>query len=93
MGKKSLKDNPVREYLARIGARGGKASRRWLSKEQARMMVSIREALRAARKEGRTLSARERKKLTMPPLRVTRPSPPQIAPDRPLNWGLLRRKP
>jgi hypothetical protein len=93
MPKKSAsqKKDPVQEYLAQIGARGGKSSRRLLSKEQARMMVSIREALRAARKEGRTLSARERKRLAIPPLRLTRPSSPRQSSGMP-NWGLLQRK-
>jgi hypothetical protein len=40
----------VRAYLARIGKRGGSASRRELSKSQARKMVAIREAKRAAKK-------------------------------------------
>jgi hypothetical protein len=38
----------VREYLARIGARGGRMSRRDLTKSHARQMVAIREAKRAA---------------------------------------------
>ena len=38
----------VREYLARIGSRGGFASRRELTKSHARQMVAIREAKRAA---------------------------------------------
>ena len=57
----------VREYLAYIGARGGSVSRRKLTKGHARQMVVIREALKAARKEGRALSARERKRLALPP--------------------------
>ena len=57
----------VREYLAYIGARGGSVSRRKLTKGHARQMVVIREALTAARKEGRALSARERKRLALPP--------------------------
>jgi hypothetical protein len=57
----------VREYLAYIGARGGSVSRRQLTKGHARQMVVIREALKAARKEGRTLTARERKRLALPP--------------------------
>jgi len=40
----------VREYLARIGSRGGFASRRELTKSHARQMVAIREAKRAALK-------------------------------------------
>jgi hypothetical protein len=37
-----------REYLASIGARGGKKSRRKLTKKQAREMVKARERKRAA---------------------------------------------
>jgi len=40
----------VREYLAEIGQRGGRASRRALSSEQARDMVRVREARRAYRR-------------------------------------------
>jgi len=43
-------DDPVREYLARIGRRGGEKSRRTLDSETARSMVRIREARRAYRK-------------------------------------------
>lgn len=43
----------VREYLAEIGKRGGLASRRELTKEQARVMVEMREAKRATKKKGR----------------------------------------
>jgi hypothetical protein len=47
-------DSPskVRNYLAEIGRRGGTISRRDLTKTQARQMVAIREAKRAARKAG-----------------------------------------
>ncbi len=38
------------QYLARIGARGGRMSRRELSKSHARQMAAIREAKRAALK-------------------------------------------
>ena len=38
----------VREYLAHIGARGGVASRRELTKSHARQMVAIREMKRVA---------------------------------------------
>lgn len=37
----------VSEYLARIGSRGGKKSRRGLTREQARRMVAVREAQKA----------------------------------------------
>ena len=40
----------IREYLAEIGRRGGKKSRRALSPEKAREMVQIREARRAYRR-------------------------------------------
>ncbi len=40
----------IREYLARIGARGGRKSRRSLDSETAREMVRVREARRAFRR-------------------------------------------
>ena len=43
----------IREYLANIGARGGRASRRELTKAHARQMVAIREMKRAALKAGK----------------------------------------
>jgi hypothetical protein len=43
-------DPTVREYLAEIGRRGGRASRRTLSPAQARTMVCVREARRAYRR-------------------------------------------
>jgi len=39
--------NEVAKYLARIGARGGRKSRRALDPDTARMMVRVREARRA----------------------------------------------
>jgi hypothetical protein len=39
----------IRKYLAEMGRRGGRASRRYLSPEQAREMVRVREARRAYR--------------------------------------------
>ncbi|MDD5718209.1 MAG: hypothetical protein PHQ53_00805 [Candidatus Krumholzibacteria bacterium] len=39
----------LRRYLAEIGRRGGRKSRRKLDPEQARMMVRVREARRAYR--------------------------------------------
>jgi hypothetical protein len=51
----------VREYLAEIGKRGGLASRRELTKSDARKMVAIREAKRAALKAGKTWPPRDRK--------------------------------
>ena len=46
-------EKKVREYLARIGARGGQASRRELTRQHAKKMVAIREAKRAALKAGK----------------------------------------
>ena len=40
----------IREYLAEIGRRGGRKSRRALDPETARAMVRVREARRAYRK-------------------------------------------
>ena len=43
-------DDAVRKYLSSIGRKGGLASRRELSGEQARSMVRVREARRAFRR-------------------------------------------
>ena len=40
----------VREYFASIGKRGGQSGRRELTKEQARVKVTVREAKRQAKK-------------------------------------------
>lgn len=40
----------IKRYLAEIGARGGRRSRRTLSAEDARAMVKVREARRAFRR-------------------------------------------
>ena len=40
----------IRQYLARIGAKGGRKSRRALDPETARAMVRVREARRAFRR-------------------------------------------
>lgn len=40
----------IRRYLAKIGARGGRKSRRVLDRETARTMVKVREARRAFRR-------------------------------------------
>jgi hypothetical protein len=40
----------LKQYLARIGARGGRRSRRQLDPETARAMVRVREAKRAYRR-------------------------------------------
>jgi hypothetical protein len=50
----------VREYLAKIGRRGGSASRRELTKSQARQMLAIREAKREALKAGKQWPPRDR---------------------------------
>jgi hypothetical protein len=42
--------DPVKKYLADIGRRGGRKSRRALSSEAARNMVRVREARRAFRR-------------------------------------------
>jgi hypothetical protein len=43
-------DRRVHRYLARIGARGGRKSRRGLDADTARAMVRVREARRAFRR-------------------------------------------
>jgi len=43
-------DPRVKSYLQLIGRRGGRVSRRELSREQARTMVKVREARRAFRR-------------------------------------------
>ena len=53
----------IREYLARIGARGGFASRRELTKSHARQMVAIREMKRAAVRAGKPWPPRDRRSL------------------------------
>jgi hypothetical protein len=53
----------VREYLAKIGRRGGLASRRELTRSHAKQMVAIREAKRAALKAGKPWPPRNRKAL------------------------------
>jgi hypothetical protein len=55
----------IREYLARIGKRGGSASRRELTKSHAQQMVAIREMKRAALKAGKPWPPRDRKLLTL----------------------------
>ena len=44
----------VREYFAEIGKRGGAAGRRELTRQQAKLLVAIREAKRAAKKAGKS---------------------------------------
>jgi hypothetical protein len=48
------------QYLAAIGKRDGLASRRELTRSQARQMVAIREAKRAALKAGKACPPRDR---------------------------------
>jgi hypothetical protein len=55
----------VRDYLAKIGRRGGLASRRELTRTHAKKMVAIREAKRAAIKAGNPWPPRNRKLLTL----------------------------
>jgi len=55
----------VREYFAEIGKRGGQSSRRELTRQQAKLLVEIREAKRAAQKEGKPPPTIERKKLAL----------------------------
>jgi hypothetical protein len=55
----------VREYFSEIGKRGGRAGRRELTRQQAKLMVSIREAKRAAQKEGKPSPTIDRKKLAL----------------------------
>ena len=55
----------VREYLAEIGKRGGRASRRELTKSHARQMVAIREAKRAALRAGKLWPPLNRKALKL----------------------------
>ncbi len=58
-------EKKVREYLARIGSRGGFASRRELTKSHARQMVAIRELKRAALRSGKPWPPRDRKSLNL----------------------------
>jgi hypothetical protein len=51
----------VREYLVKIGRRGGLASRRELTRSHAKQMVGIREAKRAALKTGKPWPPRDRR--------------------------------
>ena len=72
-------EKKVREYLAEIGHRGGIMSRRELTRQQAKKMVAIREAKRAAIKAGKASSTLERWPLMVPPKRrEPLRQPPQI---------------
>jgi hypothetical protein len=55
----------VREYLAKIGRRGGLASRRELTRSHAKQMVAIREVKRAALKAGKSWPPRDRRSLKL----------------------------
>jgi len=55
----------VREYFAEIGKRGGHAGRRELTRQQAKLLVTIREAKRAAKKEGKAPPKIDRKMLAV----------------------------
>jgi hypothetical protein len=55
----------VRAYLAKIGHRGGLASRRKLTRSHAKQMVAIREAKRAALEAGKPWPPRNRRSLKL----------------------------
>jgi hypothetical protein len=55
----------VRDYLAKIGRRGGLASRRELTRAHAKKMVAIREAKRTALKAGKAWPPRDRRVLKL----------------------------
>jgi hypothetical protein len=55
------KRQAVREYLALVGSRGGRSSRRTLTRAHARQMVVIRELKRAALRAGKPWPPRDRR--------------------------------
>jgi hypothetical protein len=55
----------VREYFAEIGKRGGLAGHRELTRQQAKLLVAIREGKRAAKKEGKPPPQVDRKTLAL----------------------------
>jgi len=55
----------VCDYLAKIGRRGGIASRRELTRSHAKQMVAIRERKRVALRDGRPWPPRNRKLLML----------------------------
>jgi hypothetical protein len=55
----------LREYLAKIGRRGGLASRRELTRSHAKQMIAIREVKRAALKAGKPWPPRDRRSLKL----------------------------
>jgi hypothetical protein len=79
-------EKKVRQYLAEIGHRGGVMSRRELTRQQAKKMVAIREAKRAAINSGKVSSTLERWPLMVPPKkRAPFRQHPQIRPPRPFG--------
>jgi hypothetical protein len=64
-GSMTEAEKRVREYLARIGRRGGLASRRELARSHAKQMIAIREAKRAALKAGKPWPPRDRRMLKL----------------------------
>jgi len=62
----------VREYFAEIGKRGGAAGRRELTRQQAKLLVAIREAKRRAKKTGKPPPAFTSQQLA--PLRKPKPT-------------------
>ncbi len=61
MSERVTLQRQVRQYFAEIGRRGGQASQRELTRAQARAMVEIREAKRAAKKKGAPVPKLSRK--------------------------------
>ena len=55
----------VREYFSEIGKRGGQAGRRELTRQQAKLLVAIREAKRTAKKQGKPPPKIDRKTLKL----------------------------
>jgi hypothetical protein len=55
----------VREYFSAIGKRGGQAGRRELTRQQAKLLVAIREAKRATQKKGKPPPTIDRKTLAL----------------------------
>jgi hypothetical protein len=55
----------VREYFAEIGKRGGQAGRRELTRQQAKLLVAIREEKRAAQREGKPPPKIDRNQLAL----------------------------
>jgi len=63
----------VRDYFSAIGKRGGASGQRELTRQQAKLLVAIREAKRAAKKAGEPPPTFNAKQLA--PLR--KPKPPR----------------